>query len=214
MSVDGAELVDQGEPYAISLTFGREEIVSPKALRDVREAFFFRLRRMGLIRLHWLVEFQGDGTPHLHMLLIRRWPIMRRLFGPTGSMWPGGREPAQAGSMSSLSTICAGGSNTSESTEYGVHHYQRQMPEGWEEPGRMWGKLGDWPTRALELECDLETFFRFRRCLRSYRIADARAMVRQAKPADLKRSLRSPSLRGIVSANRVTMDRGAQRCEA
>ena len=41
MSVDGAELVDQGEPYAISLTFGREEIVSPKALRDVREAFFF-----------------------------------------------------------------------------------------------------------------------------------------------------------------------------
>ena len=26
MSVDGAELVDQGEPYAISLTFGREKL--------------------------------------------------------------------------------------------------------------------------------------------------------------------------------------------
>lgn len=69
MSVDGAALAGQGEPYAVSLTFGREEIVSPDALRDVRQSLFWRLRRMGLIRLHWLVEFQGDGTPHLHMLL-------------------------------------------------------------------------------------------------------------------------------------------------
>lgn len=69
MSVDGPALADQGEPYAVSLTFGREGIVSPERLRDVREALFDRLRRMGLIRLHWLVEFQGDGTPHLHMLL-------------------------------------------------------------------------------------------------------------------------------------------------
>ena len=69
MSVDGNALAGQGEPYAVSLTFGRDEIVSPDALRKVRQAFFERLRRMGLIRLHWLVEFQGDGTPHLHMLL-------------------------------------------------------------------------------------------------------------------------------------------------
>lgn len=210
MSVDGAALAGQGEPYAVSLTFGREEIVSPDALRDVRQSLFWRLRRMGLIRLHWLVEFQGDGTPHLHMLLYlpmadQEAAIRSHWLDVAG--WTGARVSGQH--VVSVNHLRGWKQYLGKHGIRGVHHYQRQMPEGWEEPGRMWGKLGDWPTRALELECDLETFFRFRRCLRSYRIADARAMVRQAKPADLKRSLRS--LKFARNCLREPRDDGSRR---
>ena len=119
MAVDGPALVGDGEPYAVSLTFGRDEIVSPMRLRDVREAFFDRLRRMGLIRLHWLVEFQADGTPHLHMLLYLPGPGQADAIRGHWLDVVGWSVPAQAGSMSSPSTISGGGSNTSESTVSG-----------------------------------------------------------------------------------------------
>ena len=34
--------------------------------KTLREALFFRLRRKGLYRLHWLTEWQKRGVPHLH----------------------------------------------------------------------------------------------------------------------------------------------------
>lgn len=192
MSVDGPALADQGEPYAVSLTFGREGIVSPERLRDVREALFDRLRRMGLIRLHWLVEFQGDGTPHLHMLLYLPGPgqadaIRGHWLDVAG--WSGARASGQH--VVSVNHLRGWKQYLGKHGIRGVRHYQRQMPEGWEEPGRMWGKLGQWPTRTLELECDQETFFRFRRALRSYRVAAARKALGEAKPADARKARRS-----------------------
>lgn len=192
MSVDGDALADrsQGEPYALSLTFGRDEIVSPMRLRQSREAFFKRLRALGMIRLHWLVEFQRDGTPHLHMLVYMPWDALEeRVAGAIREAWL--QASAFSGSAVSGQHVVPVG-HLKGWKQYlakhgirGVRHYQRQMPEGWEAPGRMWGKLGEWPTWSVALEVDDDTFFRLRRALRAYRIATARQELLTAKPCDL-----------------------------
>lgn len=199
MSVDGDALADvsQGEPYALSLTFGRAEIVSPAGLKRAREAFFDRLRRMGMVRLHWLVEFQRDGTPHLHMLVYMPWDALgERVAGAIRHAWL--EVSAFSGSALTGQHVVPVGHLTgwkqylAKHGIRGVRHYQRQMPEGWEAPGRMWGKLGDWPTWTAALEVDDATFFRFRRALRSYRIAIARQELLSSAPSD--RAARTKSL--------------------
>ena len=222
MAVDGDQLRDpaSGDPFALSLTFGRQKTVSPADLKASREAFFDRLRRRGLIRLHWLVEFQRDGTPHLHMLaympantlpesvaacLRDMWLEVTAPWGSTAC----GQYVVPVGHLTGWKQYLA------KHGVRGVRHYQRQMPDGWEVPGRMWGKLGEWPTWSAEVECDLDTFFRFRRLLRSYRIAAARSELATANAADraakraairhARRCLRHPFRDG----NRRTSMRGA-----
>ena len=200
MSVDGDALADraQGEPYALSLTFGRDEIVSPARLKQTRERFFDRLRYLGMIRLHWLVEFQRDGTPHLHMLVYMPWDALEeRVAGAIREAWL--HASAFSGSAVSGQHVVPVG-HLKGWKQYlakhgirGVRHYQRMMPAGWEAPGRMWGKLGEWPTWSAALEVDDNTFFRFRRALRAYRIATARQELLTAKPCDLSAKRKSLS---------------------
>jgi hypothetical protein len=61
----------------------------------------------------------------------------------------------------------------------GVTHYQRDssnIPEGWHKTGRMWGYRGEWDlAEPLALSCDDGTFYRMRRMVRGWRVADARA---------------------------------------
>lgn len=60
----------------------------------------------------------------------------------------------------------------------GAAHYQRAMstiPKGWQKTGRMWGHLGDFPTREPQgLELDDRDWFKFRRIVRGWRLAQAR----------------------------------------
>lgn len=192
MSIDVDALADptQGEPYALSLTFGRDEFVSPAGLRQTRERFFDRLRYLGMIRLHWLVEFQRDGTPHLHMLVYMPWDALNeRVAGAIRQAWlevssfsgsaVSGQYVVPVGHLNGWQQYLA------KHGARGVRHYQRVMPQGWEVPGRMWGKLGDWPTSSEPFETDDETFFRLRRAIRSYQIATARQALLTAKPCDI-----------------------------
>ena len=66
----------------------------------------------------------------------------------------------------------------------GVKHYQRNaenIPEGWQaRTGRVWGKSGDWPVReavriSLQDQHGDGGWFAFRRLVRSWRVAEARA---------------------------------------
>ncbi|WP_151082275.1 hypothetical protein [Nocardioides cynanchi] len=59
----------------------------------------------------------------------------------------------------------------------GVRHYQRQgKPAGWERTGRLWGKSSGWPVVApLQMDLTTQQGHRFRRLVRRYAIADARA---------------------------------------
>src|SRR5690606_18362373 len=83
----------------------------------------------------------------------------------------------------------------------GVSHYQRQgKPEGWERTGRLWGYVGQWPTvPPAEVIVTRQEFYRFRRLVRAWRVADARAELKSA--ADPRR--RRAALRRLVSARRM-----------
>ena len=54
-----------GIGFALSLTI-RDCPESHDQWHKIRRAFLMRLSRMGLIRCHWLTEWQRRGCPHLH----------------------------------------------------------------------------------------------------------------------------------------------------
>ena len=58
----------------------------------------------------------------------------------------------------------------------GAAHYQRQgKPAGWETTGRLWGHTGPWPVQDVQtFHVPQEAFYRYRRLVRQWRIADAR----------------------------------------
>jgi hypothetical protein len=205
-SVDPQAL--DGRAFALSLTV-RDCPPSHEAWEALRRAFVHRLRRMGMIRLHWLTEWQprsryGTGAvPHLHGIvafqrcfcpvdrtyvtnpefLIRdAWIAVARQYGalPTGQHI----EPVThvKGWFRYLAKHCA----------RGVKHYQRDranIPQGWQKTGRMWGKSGHWPVASTDLPFTDPAFFMLRRFMRSYSLSQARTDLARGKDrrAALKR---------------------------
>ena len=90
--------------------------------------------------------------------------------GPYGATWSGQDVKPIEGAMGWLKYL-------SKHAARGVRHYQRQgMPPGWEKTGRLWGKGGAWPEIApVRLQMSQPAFHRYRRLVRSWRVADARA---------------------------------------
>ncbi len=64
-------------------------------------------------------------------------------------------------------------------TGRGAGHYQRQrsgLPEEWQSPGRVWGKIGEWPCQDVATaDVSMATFHRFRRLVRAWSVSVARA---------------------------------------
>ncbi|WP_213058401.1 rolling circle replication-associated protein, partial [Escherichia coli] len=54
-----------GAAVAFTLTI-RDCPPSSEDWKILRENFIKRLRRAGMVRLHWLTEWQQRGVPHLH----------------------------------------------------------------------------------------------------------------------------------------------------
>ena len=89
------------------------------------------------------------------------------------------------------------------------------IPKGWQKTGRMWGHLGDFPTREpMGLELDERGWFQFRRIVRGWRLAQARASKSFSR--DLVRRLLDEQTRRrrIKSARRMLQcsDLGLSRC--
>lgn len=184
MSIDPVNLT--GQAVSASLTLGPDAVITPSDMQRMREAFFERLRREGVVRHHWVMEFQRRGAPHLHMII----------YFPAD--WPKG-DPARAVNWhwtevtrdtSSLHTgqhiepVHALGGWLHYLAKHGARsaeHIQRICPEGWENPGRMWGKSGDWPTLEEAFEIDPSSFFALRRWVRNWRLADARSALVKAR---------------------------------
>jgi hypothetical protein len=202
MSIDALAL-GTGVPLSVSLTLGRDMKVTPQVFVGMRQAFFKRLRRMGLVRLHWLTEFQRDGTPHLHMMIY--FPAGEdalKLCERVRNHWlsvaaaTGAERAGQH--VVPVSHLKGWKMYLGKHGARGVRHYQRRMPAGWEEPGRMWGYLGEWPTRKIELETDADTFFRFRRFVRAWRVSQARRAVRRDPDSRSARRMLSAARRSLV----------------
>jgi len=177
-SVDTEALTGNG--YALTLTV-RDCPPTPDDWRRLRNAWLVRVGRLGAIRTHWVVEWQARGVPHLHAAVyfpegtgdtmgaqtVAAWLDLAEIYGAqsVGQAWLPINGPL--GWLKYLSKHAA----------RGVNHYQRQgHPVAWNKTGRLWGHGGDWPT-PLPIEATITNaeFYRFRRLVRSWRVADARA---------------------------------------
>jgi hypothetical protein len=152
--------------------------------QKIRENYTKRLQRKGLIRLHWVTEWQRRGVPHLHgfayfedhmvgrSALLEDWIKLANCYG--AERW--------SQNVKSISDSLGWLKYLAKHASRGASHYQRSaenIPKGWEKTGRIWGKSGDWPTEEpLEFELDREANFKYRRLIRSYRISEARTPVR------------------------------------
>lgn len=156
---------------------------SPDDWVRLRGAFFKRLDRMGLLRLHWVTEWQRRGVPHLHGMLffstpdpslpsriVKAWTELAAVYGS-----------AERGQhIGSVTDALGWAKYMAKHASRGVNHYQRSkesIPSSWHgRTGRIWGHKGDWPIfETGKFRLRREVFFHYRRLLRSWRRADARA---------------------------------------
>jgi len=192
-SVDGERL--DGSGLALTLTV-RDLPPTAADWTATRRAFVERLRRAGLLRGQWLTEWQRRGVPHLHgcvffgegqadaELVAGHWLASAGDWGPERS----------AQHITPLWGLSGWLQYQAKHSARGVKHYQRAtVPEAWREgTGRLWGAVGQWPLREEAHDVDLMTFWRMRRGLRGWMLAQARAEGDYRRVAWIRRMLSDP----------------------
>lgn len=170
----------EGFGYAVTLTM-KECPEDSARFHSLRTSYLKRIQRMGATRVHWVIEWQRRGVPHMHLAvyfdhelsaleefeLKRHWLDVAEPYGVTLSAQYVLPITGPAGWLQYLSKHAA----------RGAKHYQRNgKPAGWEKTGRLWGHTGDWPTEEpLTFDIPDQAYYRYRRLARSWRIANARA---------------------------------------
>lgn len=195
-----------GNGFAITLTV-RDCPPSAAEWTRMRNAWIHRMKRAGMIRLHWVTEWQRRGVPHLHCAIwfppdqqatvLSAWIDIAKQYGATDRGQHGRVIDGPVGWFQYLSKHAA----------RGAKHYQRSsanLPEAWQKKtGRMWGHWGDWPAReAIRLELELDGFHALRRLVRAWRLADARASgdvyrIRSARSMLTSNSPTQSAVRGV-----------------
>jgi hypothetical protein len=176
-SVNSPELPAYG--YAVTLTL-RDTPPSAIEWHLLRTRWMERVQYMGIVKIHWVVEWQRRGVPHLHAavyantqltgvqerMLAGHWCVVAGDYGATLAGQDAKPIAGQLGWLRYMAKHAARGAD----------HYQRSgHPAGWEKTGRLWGHAGDWPT--IEPETTMVSypdFYRVRRALDAWAISDAR----------------------------------------
>lgn len=197
-SIDETALT--GDGLALTLTVK----ICPETSDDwhrLRDTFIKRLNRMGLIRMHWVIEWQRRGVPHLHCAcyfehtadrllpakIVRSWCQLTEVYGSSPF----------AQYVLPVTDSIGWFQYVSKHAARGVHHYQRSpenIPPSWQQKtGRMWGKVGDWPTKPFgEVYLSDPAFYAFRRIVKGWRLADSRASGSRHRILAAKRYLQCP----------------------
>ena len=170
-----------GHAYTLTLTL-RDCPPDADAWHRCRRAFIERLRRMGMVRMHWVTEWQTRGVPHLHGMVYFAAPQERRVLI---DHWLAVAAPYRAGikgqDVKDVSNVLGWCKYLAKHAARGYKHYQRAgagIPKGWRKTGRVWGYLGDWPIDdPVRYEPSDAAFFRLRRIVRSWAVAQAREPV-------------------------------------
>lgn len=200
MSVKETEL--SGAGVALTLTL-RDCPATAQEWTALRKRWIERQRRAGMVRLHWITEWQRRGVPHLHVAMW--WPDKYRLSDPVNDWVELAAELYGAGHKGQHAKVIDGPVGwfkyLSKHAARGVKHYQRNndsIPEGWQKKtGRVWGYSGEWPLaepRRFGLQGDEGDggWFRLRRMVRSWRVADARAEGNRWRLRSALTMLKSP----------------------
>lgn len=207
-----------GFGYAITLTMG-ECPPTPETFHQMRKAMLKRFERMDAIRIHWVVEWTRRKVPHLHLSVYftraltkaEEWAIKAAWTEIAGAFVVN----ARGQDLKAISGPEGWAKYLSKHAARGVGHYQRQgKPDGWETTGRLWGHWGDWPTEPpAGFSLDSASWYRTRRRVRSWRIADARKEFLEAR-AQLEKAgndrQRSNALRRLRAARSRLVS--AKRC--
>ena len=165
--------------YAFTLTL-RECPLTSTEWHRMRTMYFKRLARAGMTRAHWVVEWQRRGVPHLHGCI---WSPHKNFNVAVIQDWLQIAAPYGAGPKGQhqrpIHDAIGWFKYLAKHAARGVSHYQRSpenVPKGWKKTGRVWGYLGDWDRRdSMQLTIEDSTFYRLRRYVRAWRIADSRA---------------------------------------
>lgn len=201
-SVNAPEL--DGHGYALTLTL-RDCPEDAATWQALRRAWVERQRRSDLVRMHWVVEWQRRGVPHMHVAVYfsreltgaERWKPLQDwldVASAYGASWRSQDVKPIDGAVGWLQYL-------SKHAARGVSHYQRwAKPAGWTKTGRLWGHVGDWPTlEPLSFDLDRSEFWALRRLIRRWRVRDAQAALSAARTPEAARAAR----RRIVSARRM-----------
>lgn len=209
MSIREGELTGAGVAFTLTL---RDCPPTAEAWHKIRRAWEMRMRRAGMIRLHWVTEWQRRGVPHLHGAIW--WPDAYDTTAPAEA-WVAVASSYGASRRGQFARPIDGPVGwfqyLSKHAARGVKHYQRtaeNIPSGWQKKtGRVWGKSGEWPVReAVRINLQDQHgdggWFAFRRLVRSWRKADARAegnrhRIAQARGMLLCRDQSLSRVRGV-----------------
>jgi len=176
-----------GQGWSFTLTV-RNCPPDPVAWASWCRVYWKRLEAAGAIRIHWVIEWQRRGCPHLHgsvyLPSTMTEDAVRNLLL---NGWCYGN-PFDAGPVAQrcLPVYDAVGwaQYVAKHAARGVKHYQRSpenIPAGWNgKTGRIWGSRGQWPLRGpvrvhLEDQRGDGGWHAYRRLVRSYAVAKARS---------------------------------------
>jgi hypothetical protein len=202
-SVRTKDLTGQGWSFTLTV---RNCPATPKEWAEWCALYWKRLFECGAIRLHWVIEWQRRGCPHLHgsvyfpdtmtesqveNVLLDGW-CYRNPYDPSRLQ------------QRALSIYDANGWNqyVAKHAARGVQHYQRSpenIPAEWKgTTGRMWGKRGLWPIdEPVQLHFDDWRgdggWYPLRRLMRSYRVAQARSKGDRAAQVHARSMLKANS---------------------
>jgi len=170
----------------------------------MRDKYVKRLTRAGLTRLHWVTEWQRRGVPHLHGMAYFPEPhdemevVTRMSFLEAAWLDICEADGAESFGQAVVPVADALGwvKYLAKHAARGCSHYQRSgenMPDGWKGlSGRVWGKSGDWPTgEPVKFEMVREGFWKLRRALRAWRLADARQSGKAKRISSARACLKS-----------------------
>lgn len=178
-SIDANELTGAG--YTVTLTLKNCPETAQHWAR-LRDSLFKRFARMGMIRGHWVTEWQRRGVPHLHGIfyfsesgkrnqIIDAWLELAAEYVVS--------EKAQH--VREVTDIVGWFKYLAKHAARGHKHYQRDksgIPDGWVKTGRVWGHVGEWPVDEVERwEVDERAYFRIRRIARGLAVSDARTPI-------------------------------------
>lgn len=174
---------------------------------SIRRAFERRLKRMGLIRMHWVIEWQRRGVPHLHCAsyfpeggdpllphnIIESWCDLTSDYGSA----------SRGQHVLPVTDSIGWFQYVSKHAARGVGHYQRSavnVPVSWKKKtGRMWGKVGEWPIKDfVEITISDQGFFALRRIVKGWRLADSRASGSPGRIVSARQYLQVPERLGRV----------------
>lgn len=175
-SVDDRSLSGYG--YTLTLTL-KNCPESADHWKRLREALFKRFERMGMIRGHWVTEWQKRGVPHLHGMFYFRSPgLQSSIVNAWLELAAEFVVSAKAQSVKEVTNVVGWFKYLAKHASRGHQHYQRagdNIPVGWSNTGRVWGYVGDWPIEAVtRFEVDDRAYFRLRRFARGLELSHVR----------------------------------------